>query len=158
MSLLLIGAALAIGHHSYSTVLHVIEPTIHAMQAGPAQELLKTFVDYNITALDAVKGIIPHAHIHGADHSHEHEAAGVVHNVDINAAWFALASVAMKEWIYRLTKKVADEEKSPVLDANAQHHRSDAYSSAVAFVAIVGSWAVPGLPLDALGGKGLCRV
>lgn len=152
VSLLLIGAALAIGHHSYSTVLHVIEPTIHAMQAGPAQEILKTFVDYNMTALDAVKGILPHAHAHGAGHSHEHEAAGVVHSVDINAAWFALASVFTKEWIYRLTKKVADEEKSPVLDANAQHHRSDAYSSAVAFAAIVGTWAVPGLPLDALGG------
>lgn len=123
------------------------------MQAGPAQEILKTFVDYNLTALDAIKGILPHAHTHGAGHSHEHEAAGVVQSVDINAAWFALASVVTKEWIYRVTKKVADEEKSPVLDANAQHHRSDAYSSAVAFAAIVGTWAVPGLPLDALGGK-----
>lgn len=155
VSILLIGAAIAIGHHSYSTVLHVLEPTIQSMHAGAAQDILRTFVDYNITALDAVKGIIPHAHTHAHEsgHSHDHSAAGAIQLVDINAAWVALASVITKEWIYRLTKKIADEEKSPVLDANAQHHRSDAYSSAVALAAIVGSWAVPGLPLDALGGR-----
>jgi divalent metal cation (Fe/Co/Zn/Cd) transporter len=36
-----------------------------------------------------------------------------------HAAWFALASVLVKEWLYRLTNKVAAEEHSPVLKANA---------------------------------------
>ncbi|KAK7057118.1 cation efflux protein [Favolaschia claudopus] len=49
--------------------------------------------------------------------------------------------------------KVADEENSPVLLANAIHHRSDAYTSIVAFFAILGSWWVPSLPLDPIGGS-----
>jgi len=47
---------------------------------------------------------------------------------------------------------VADEEKSPVLLANAIHHRSDAYSSLVAFFAILGTWVFPAFPLDPIGG------
>lgn len=50
------------------------------------------------------------------------------------------------------TKSVADGERSSVLLANAVHHRSDAYTSAVALVAILGTWAFPALPLDPLGG------
>lgn len=42
--------------------------------------------------------------------------------------------------------------KSPVLLANAYHHRSDAYSSLVTLIAILGTWALPALPLDPLGG------
>ncbi|CAO3701496.1 unnamed protein product [Rhizopus stolonifer] len=79
------------------------------------------------------------------NHSH---GSGVL---DPNAAWFALASVIIKEWLYRATIKVGQTERSDVLMANAWHHRSDAYSSAVALVAIVGSYA--GMPvLDPLGG------
>jgi divalent metal cation (Fe/Co/Zn/Cd) transporter len=75
-----------------------------------------------------------------------------VHAVDPNAAWFAAVSVLTKEWLYRITKVVADEEKSPVLLANAIHHRSDAYSSVVAFFAILGTWVFPAFPLDPIGG------
>jgi len=60
--------------------------------------------------------------------------------------------VIIKEWLYRITKKVADEEHSPVLYANAVHHRSDAYSSFVALFAILGSSIFLALPLDPLGG------
>ncbi|KAI6026243.1 cation efflux protein [Pisolithus microcarpus] len=73
--------------------------------------------------------------------------------LDPNAAWFAAISILSKEWLYRITKKVADEEHSPVLYANAIHHRSDAYSSVVALVAIIGSWLLPALPLDPIGGE-----
>ena len=69
-----------------------------------------------------------------------------------NAAWFALASVVLKEWVYRATKRVADEEQSPVLLANAVHHRSDGFGSAVALVAILGNWWFPHLALDPIGG------
>lgn len=41
----------------------------------------------------------------------------------------ALISVAAKEWLYRVTKKVAIRSHSPALYANAWHHRSDAFSS-----------------------------
>ena len=59
---------------------------------------------------------------------------------------------ACKEWLYRITKRVADEERSPVLLANAVHHRSDAFGSAVALVAILGNWWFPHLALDPIGG------
>ena len=39
-----------------------------------------------------------------------------------------------------------------MLLANAYHHRSDAYSSVVALVAILGSGWFPALPLDPIGG------
>lgn len=48
----------------------------------------------------------PHVHGHG----------GVL---DPNAAWFALASVLIKEWLYRATIKVGISERSEVLMANA---------------------------------------
>ncbi|GAA5803425.1 hypothetical protein HPULCUR_008907 [Helicostylum pulchrum] len=55
--------------------------------------------------------------------------------LDPNAAWFALGSVLVKEWLYRISK----------------HHRSDAYSSFVALIAIGGTYA--GIPIfDPLGG------
>ena len=124
------------------------------MPAGTAHDVLSTIISANMTALDAVRDMLPHSHVHshGHGHGHSHGEGSAIELVNINAAWFAFASILVKEWIYRITKKVADEEKSPVLAANALHHRSDAYSSAVALLAIVGSWAVPGLPLDALGG------
>lgn len=49
-------------------------------------------------------------------------AAENIHHAAVlnpHAAWFALASVVVKEWLYRVTNKVADEEHSPVLRANA---------------------------------------
>ena len=48
--------------------------------------------------------------------AHEHEHGSVLNP---HAAWFALMSVIVKEWLYRATKRVADEEHSPVLLANA---------------------------------------
>merc|ERR1711990_647469 len=44
------------------------------------------------------------------------------------------ASFAVKEYLYRATIRIGRETRSPVLIANAWHHRSDALSSAVAGV------------------------
>lgn len=46
----------------------------------------------------------------------------------------ALLSIASKEWLYRVTQKIAIRSRSSALYANAWHHRSDALSS-VAVVA-----------------------
>ncbi len=46
----------------------------------------------------------------------------------------AILSIASKEWLYRVTQKVAIQSHSTALYANAWHHRSDALSS-VAVVA-----------------------
>ncbi|KAK7472803.1 mitochondrial metal transporter [Stygiomarasmius scandens] len=133
VSLLLIGGALGIGFHSYHLLLSALAETAHTLPSGPVQEIL-----HNVTSIaPGVPESLMHSHTHA---------------VDPNAAWFAAISVIAKEWLYRITKTVADEENSPVLLANAIHHRSDAYSSFVALFAILGSWIFPKVPLDPIGG------
>jgi len=69
------------------------------------------------------------------------------------AAFFcALASVLSKEWLFRWTRRVARVVKSPALEANAWHHRSDAFSSIPVAVAVVVAYRWPSLAwLDAAG-------
>jgi cation diffusion facilitator family transporter len=55
----------------------------------------------------------------------------------------ALASIAIKEWMYRWTAAVGREVHSPALVANAWHHRSDAISSVPAAIAVAISLIVP---------------
>eukprot|EP01135_Chromosphaera_perkinsii_P002560 Nk52_evm76s224 gene=Nk52_evmTU76s224 len=63
----------------------------------------------------------------------------------------ALASVAVKEGLFRITERVAKKQNSPALHANAWHHRSDAMTSVVAIVGVGGD--ILGFPvLDPLGG------
>lgn len=60
----------------------------------------------------------------------------------------AVVSVILKEWVFRITRKVALEVNSQALEANAWHHRSDALSSVGTTIGIGGavilgnSWAV----------------
>ncbi|EAU91204.2 mitochondrial iron ion transporter [Coprinopsis cinerea okayama7 len=130
ISILLIGGALGIGFHSYHLLMVALADSAAHLSPGPLQEILQAVSSAPVPQ-------IGHVHAHG---------------VDPNAAWFAAVSVVAKEWLYRITKTVADEERSPVLLANAIHHRSDAYSSLVAFFAIVGTWLFPAFPLDPIGG------
>jgi cation diffusion facilitator family transporter len=63
------------------------------------------------------------------------------------AFYAAIASIIVKEILFQWTVKVAHELKSPALEANAWHHRSDAISSvAVAFaigiIRIYPNWAI----------------
>ena len=57
----------------------------------------------------------------------------------IIALWAALLSIVLKEWIFRATRKVANEVKSKALEANAWHHRSDALSSVGTAIGIGGA-------------------
>ena len=60
-------------------------------------------------------------------------------------------SIFSKEWLFRITKQVGDRLRSPVVIANAWHHRSDAYSSVLALLSI--AWAMMGFPAaDAAAG------
>ncbi len=54
----------------------------------------------------------------------------------------AALSVLLKEWVFRITKKVAKEVNSQALEANAWHHRSDAFSSIGTFIGIGGAVAL----------------
>lgn len=49
----------------------------------------------------------------------------------------AVISIVSKEWLYRITKKIAVKSHSPSLYANAWHHRSDALSSVAVLVGYV---------------------
>ena len=51
--------------------------------------------------------------------------------------WVALISVLVKEWLYRVTKKVSMKVHSPSLYANAWHHRSDAFSSVAVVIGFI---------------------
>jgi hypothetical protein len=89
----------------------------HYLPASVPSPLLELFHSHGPSAL-------PHDHDHGAGvaadaaaAAHDHGVSGAILNP--HAAWFALASVLVKEWLYRLTNKVAAEEHSPVLKANA---------------------------------------
>lgn len=105
-----------------------------------------------------------HSHSHtfgdvaalGHTHSHLPETAEstVVSRQapNINAAWLALGSIAVKEVLYKKTMKVAASTNSKVLVANAWHHRIDSLTAAVAFVTVTGGYLFGVMWLDAAGG------
>ena len=49
----------------------------------------------------------------------------------------AAVSIAAKEWLYRVTRKVALQSHSAALYANAWHHRSDALSSVAVVIGFI---------------------
>lgn len=51
----------------------------------------------------------------------------------------AVASIMLKEWVFRITRKVARDVNSQALEANAWHHRSDALSSIGTAIGIGGA-------------------
>jgi divalent metal cation (Fe/Co/Zn/Cd) transporter len=132
ISLLLVGGALGIGFHSWHLLTEALSQAAATLPEGPVQTVLT-----NVTAIPVPD--IGHAHAHHGE-------------LNPHAAWFAAISAISKEYLYWITKRVADEEKSPVLWANALHHRSDMYSSVVVLFAILGSSHFPALPLDPIGG------
>lgn len=140
VSILLTAGAVGIGMHSWSLLADSLSQMANTLSPGVLQDAVSSVT----SAASSIPTVVAeHVHVHAHSHSHA---------LDPNAAWFAGISVLTKEWLYRATKRVADDEHSPVLRANAFHHRSDAYSSMVALVAILGSWWFPHLPLDPLGG------
>ena len=80
---------------------------------------------------------------------------------EVTPGWRALlvvlASGLSKEYIFHYTMKVAKLHQSPILEANAWHSRTDAISSVMVFVGIVG--AMLGLPeLDAIAAIGVAAI
>ncbi|MBD3647606.1 MAG: cation transporter [Pseudomonadales bacterium] len=62
--------------------------------------------------------------------------------------WLALvgagASIAVKEWLYWITKRLGERIRSKLLVANAWHHRTDSFSSVIVLVGVGG--AMLGIP------------
>jgi cation diffusion facilitator family transporter len=57
----------------------------------------------------------------------------------------AAFSIVVKEVLFRVTHSIGKKERSPVVIANAWHHRSDALSSVAAMVGIGGAVIFPAL-------------
>lgn len=68
--------------------------------------------------------------------------------VSVSAGWplaLAIASIPLKELLYRLTIRVGRRERNASLRANAWHHRSDAFTSVAAAAGLAGV-AIGGQP------------
>ncbi|KAI1854713.1 hypothetical protein JX266_000831 [Neoarthrinium moseri] len=83
----------------------------------------------------AAAEMLSHVHSHGHSHGHDHGAAGSIPS--IHAAWLAAGTIAIKEWLYHATMKVARERKSSVLASNAIHHRIDSLTGFVTLAVIL---------------------
>ncbi|KAH3903497.1 Mmt2p SCDLUD_001137 [Saccharomycodes ludwigii] len=120
---------------------------------GLAVSSILAFAGFSIgysSLISIVGPIIPHTlleilHIHA--HSHAVDIA-----TNVNAAWIAAGSIAVKEWLFQCTKKIALEQNSSVLLANAWHHRVDSLTSLVALVTISSGYLFGITSLDAVGG------
>jgi len=73
------------------------------------------------------------------------EAPGTIAVAHASALWVALGAIAAKELLFRYMLRVAKAVKSGMLVANAWHARSDAASSLVVSIGLVGNLA--GYPL-----------
>ncbi len=72
----------------------------------------------------------------------------------LRPGWLALSgaavSIVANEWMFWYSIAAADKTRSPLMRANAWHHRSDAISSVIVLIGVAGSMA--GWPmLDSLG-------
>jgi cation diffusion facilitator family transporter len=144
VAFLLLGGGFGIAVHATYLLLQALAAPVATL---PPDSILVSIYD----GISHFASHLPMGHSHGG-HGHSHGAEHTPGVLDGNAAWFAAGSAIAKEWLYRATKRVADQENSPVLLANALHHRSDAYSSVVALIAIGGTVAFPHVPLDPIGG------
>nr|XP_018259931.1 mitochondrial protein with role in iron accumulation [Kwoniella dejecticola CBS 10117]OBR82089.1 mitochondrial protein with role in iron accumulation [Kwoniella dejecticola CBS 10117] len=133
VSVILVGGAIGIGLHSYHLLLQTLLPYLETFPPGTFFNSLAHYLPASVPS-----PLLELFHSHAILNPH--------------AAWFALGSVVIKEWLYRVTNKVAAQEHSPVLKANALHHRADALTSLVALTSILGS-SIGGYHfLDPLGG------
>lgn len=123
--MILVGGAIGIGLHSYHLLMQVILPWLESLPPDSTfaglQAWLPKSVPSPLLELFHAHGVgEAHDHSHGVvEHGHSHGVEGEARLLNPHAAWFALASVLVKEWLYQLTNKVAKQENSPVLRANA---------------------------------------
>ncbi|KAI8980954.1 cation efflux family-domain-containing protein [Pilobolus umbonatus] len=137
VSALLIAAGVGIGAHSCDLLFSVFNESHFMTLSDTASAAVNSSIENTTSQSSLVDNKLFDFHSNN--------------ELDPNAAWFALGSVFVKEWLYRITLKAGKTERSDVLIANAWHHRSDAYTSIVALIAIGGSHMGLSL-LDPLGG------
>jgi cation diffusion facilitator family transporter len=73
--------------------------------------------------------------------AHKLQVPADIASVHALALWVTVGALVAKEWLFRYMLKVAKQVKSSLLVANAWHARSDAASSLVVGVGVVGNLA-----------------
>ena len=82
---------------------------------------------------------------------------GVLPQPGIFALFVAVLSIISKEWIYHYTMRVARRQRSDMLRANAWHSRTDAFSSVIVLIGVIGT--MEGYTyLDALAAIGVALI
>ncbi|KAG8789121.1 hypothetical protein FRC20_011652 [Serendipita sp. 405] len=145
MSFFLLLGGIGIGAHSWGALSDALSSTLASNPNLPPVLL-------RILALLASSTTVDGSDHHGHSHSHHSSSSDDEDALSPSAIFFPLFGILVKEYLYRVTKRVAEEQNSSVLMANALHHRSDAFSSIVTIVAILGSIVLKGVPVDPLGG------
>ncbi len=100
------------GHHRYETLGTVILGTTLIVVAS-------------VIAWDSILSLIYGSH---------------APNPSVLAIFIALISIVSKEWIFRYTILAAKRVKSNLLEANAWHSRSDAFSSVIVLFGVIATW------------------
>jgi len=128
LSLTLLATGLSIGAWSYDKMVKVLQ----------AQGLLNLGLRGVVTA--GGEGIVRAIH---AGHAHGQAAAAALRLPSWPALILAGVSIASKEWLFQVTRKVGEALNSQIIIANAWHHRSDAFSSVLSFGSIALAMTLP---------------
>ena len=98
---------------------------------------IETFVTFAIAVVLAAVGI--GIGYDGAERAIESFKGAAIPQPGWIALAMAVASILVKEWLFRYSRSVARRIGSTALEANAWHHRSDAYSSLATLAGVAGA-------------------
>ncbi len=98
---------------------------------------IETFVTFIISLLLAAVGI--GILVDGVERGIDFFNGGEIPLPTWLALSMAVVSIIIKEWLFRYTRSTARKIASSAMEANAWHHRSDAYSSLATLAGIAGA-------------------
>ena len=98
---------------------------------------IETFVTFLISLLLAAVGI--GIFIDGVERGIDFFKGSEILQPTWIALTMAVVSIVVKEWLFRFTRSAARKIASTAMEANAWHHRSDAFSSLATFAGIAGA-------------------
>ena len=98
---------------------------------------IETFVTFLIALLLAAVGI--GILVDGVERGVEFFKGGIILRPTWLALGMAIVSIIVKEWLFHFTRSTARKISSSAMEANAWHHRSDAFSSLATLAGVAGA-------------------
>lgn len=98
---------------------------------------IETFVTFLIALLLAAVGI--GILVDGVERGVEFFKGGIILRPTWIALIMAIVSILVKEWLFHYTRSAARKISSSAMEANAWHHRSDAFSSLATLAGVAGA-------------------